>query len=124
MTPPQHSMTTAAYMTYLASVACQRPVTSTIPIPEGIPPSTLLMDIFRYIGDGTHPITRHGVDALMDLLFENPAFQATLTNAADIQEHFTVTFLRHTSTVFQDHWTYVILPAWKHHADVWAVLCQ
>lgn len=121
--PPQHSMTTAAYMTYMADVACQRPATS-VQIPEGIPPSTLLLDIFRHIGDGTHPITRHGVDALMDLLFVNPVFQATLSNAADIQEHFTVTFLRHTSKVFQDHWTYVILPAWKHHVDVWTALCQ
>ena len=116
-------MTTAAYMNYLAAVACQRPANPVAP-PTAIPSSTLLLDIFRHIGDGTHPITRHGVDDLMDLLFENPAFQATLTNAADIQEHFTVTFLRHTSTVFQDHWTYVILPAWKHHADVWAALCQ
>lgn len=116
-------MTTAAYMTYLTDVACQRPTTP-VQIPDNIPLSTLLMNILRHIGDGTHPITRHGVDDMMDLLFENPVFQATLSNATDIQEHFAVTFLRHTSTVFQDHWTYVILPAWKHHVDVWTATYQ
>ncbi len=112
-------------MKYLADVACERPTPVPEPVDTGIPPSTLLMNIFRYIGDAAapHPITRHGIDDLMDIVFGDPAFQATLDHATDIQEHFAVTFLRHTSPVFQDHWTYVILPAWKHHVDVMRI-CQ
>lgn len=117
-------MTMTPYLNYLADVACQRPTTHVQP-PITDNPSALIMDVFKHIGSPAPrlPITRHGIDAMIDVLFAHPVFQNTLTNATDIQEHFAVTFLRHTSEIFKDHWTYVILPAWNHHAAVWK-LCD
>ena len=123
------------YVNYLTDVATQRPVPATPPpIHLGdITPSAFIMDVLRHVGSAhppqpsaaggvthsAHPITRHGVDDMMDIMLMNPVFSPTLAHAADIQEHFAVTFLRQTSAVFQDHWTYIIVPAWNQLANGW-----
>ena len=111
------------YVNYLTDVATQRPVPATPPpIHLGdITPSAFIMDVLRHVGSvqNPHPITRHGVDDMMDIMLMNPVFSPTLAHAADIQEHFAVTFLRQTSAVFQDHWTYIIVPAWNQLANGW-----
>jgi hypothetical protein len=120
------------FINYLVDVATERHVPATerhVPAtqrqnPATIPPLNLddttpaafIMDVLHHIG--THPflITRHGVDDMMDILLTHPALYSTLVHASDIQEHFAVTFLRRTNAVFQDHWTYIIVPAWNQLA--------
>jgi hypothetical protein len=122
------------YILYLADVACQRPLASPAPavhLPDGSDPAAFVMNVLRYVGTTTlsrddspacgHkplPITRHGTNDMIDLLFQNPLFWSTLPHAAHIQEHFATTFLRTTNAVFQDHWTYVIVPAWNQMAEL------
>ena len=79
------------------------------------------MNVLRYVGTTPLPITRHGTDDMIDLLFQNPLFWSTLPHAAHIQEHFATTFLRTTNAVFQDHWTYVIVPAWNQMAEAYQI---
>jgi hypothetical protein len=113
-------MTAHPYILYLADVACQRPVTVPPPpvnLPDESDPAAFIMKVLQYVGH--KPITRHGTDNMIDLMFKNPLFWNTLPHAADIQEHFATTFLRSTSKVFQDHWTYVIVPAWTQLADAY-----
>jgi hypothetical protein len=85
------------------------------------------MNVLRHVGSSqspqtsaagcaAHPITRHGVDDMMDIMLTHPALSHTLVHATDIQEHFAATFLHQTSAVFQDHWTYIIVPAWNQLA--------
>jgi hypothetical protein len=62
--------------------------------------------------------TRHGVDAVVDELFRHNLFQQTLGHATHIIDHFALSYLPTTPTAFRDLWTYVIVPAWTHHADV------
>ena len=105
------------YILYLADVACQRPLA--VPPPDvhlgDTDPAAFIMNVLRYVGTQplSLPITRHGTDDMIDLLFQNPLFWNTLPHAAHIQEHFATTFLHTTNAVFQDHWTYVIVPAWN-----------
>ena len=119
------------YVNYLTDVACGRHVAAAAPPPPlhlgDITPSAFIMDVFRHVGScsgsahAAHPITRHGMDDMIDIMFAHPALSPTLAHAAHIQEHFAVTFLRQTSAVFQDHWTYVIVPAWNQLAHGFTV---
>jgi hypothetical protein len=108
------------YILYLADVACQRPLASPAPAVHlgSTDPAAFVMNVLRYVGTTPLPITRHGTDDMIDLLFQNPLFWSTLPHAAHIQEHFATTFLRTTNAVFQDHWTYVIVPAWNQMAEL------
>jgi hypothetical protein len=114
------------YVNYLTDVACQRqaPVATMDRIPtlqlDAIPPATFIMNVLRHLG-GPHPITRHGMDDMMDVMLSHPVLRDTLAHATDIQEHFATTFLRHTNAVFQDHWIYIIIPAWNQLANAWSV---
>ena len=121
------------YVNYLTDVACQRqlPVAAMASVPtlrldDTTTPSAFIMNVLRHVGSSqqtsaAHPITRHGVDDMMDIMLMNPALSHTLQHAADIQEHFATTFLHQTSAVFQDHWTYIIVPAWNQLAHGWSV---
>ena len=84
-------------------------------------PSAFIMDVLRHVGSAQHrqTITRHGVNDMIDIMLMNPVLSPTLAHAAHIQEHFATTFLRQTSAVFQDHWTYIIVPAWNQLANGW-----
>jgi hypothetical protein len=62
--------------------------------------------------------TRHGIDAVVDELYSHPVFQETLSHAADINEHFALSYLPTTPPAFQALWTHVILPATHHHVTV------
>jgi hypothetical protein len=125
------------FVNYLTDVACQRqlPVAAMTTPPilrldDTMTPSAFIMNVLRHVGSAhpsqtsaagvthaAHPITRHGVDDMMDVMLTHPALCHTLQHAADIQEHFASTFLHQTSAVFQDHWTYIIVPAWNQLAQ-------
>jgi hypothetical protein len=113
------------FINYLVDVATQRQKPETDPqtIPalnlDDTTPAAFMMDVLHHIGTHLFPITRHGVDDMMDILLTHPALYSILAHATDIQEHFAVTFLRHTNAVFQDHWTYIIVPAWNQMAQAW-----
>lgn len=113
------------FVNYLTDVACSRIQPGAAPPPalhlgDTITPSAFIMDVLRHVG-GPQPITRHGVDDMMDIMLTHPVLSHTLQHATHIQEHFATTFLRQTSAVFQDHWIYIIVPAWNQLAHSWTV---
>ena len=65
--------------------------------------------------------TRQGVDAVVDEIFRHTVFQQTLSNATDIIDHITLSYLPALAEgppAFRSLWDHVIVPAWHHHAAV------
>lgn len=113
-------MTTMPFASYLIDVACSRDIREPPPIPAINDPAEFASLLFRYIALGGAPITRLGMDQMMDALFARPEMAPALedTVAADIQNRFEADWLPQTSAIFKAHWTHIILPAWAQHRDI------
>ena len=124
MTYSKMTATITDYVNYLTDIACGHQAPAPPPTLHlgDMTPSAFIMDVLRHVGSAQHPhaITRHGMDDMMDIMLMNPVLSPTLAHTAHIQEHFAVTFLRQTSAVFQDHWTYILVPAWNQLAHGFA----
>lgn len=101
----------AAYLVYLADVACERPVTP-VAAPIALHPRALI-PILTYIGQGHHPITRHGLDAALDILFAHPDVVAALQTLHP--DEIANEVLPDTHPRFADFWTHIVRPAWDQH---------
>ncbi|NCY21427.1 hypothetical protein EBX31_05665 [bacterium] len=68
------------------------------------------------------PPTRHGLDAVCDILFSHPAIAPLIADAdqsAALQAHFADRYLRTAvPQTLHDHWTYIVLPAWQQHTEL------
>jgi hypothetical protein len=103
------------YKTALLEIALERPGAAAAVVTPITTPFLFLAELFTTIA--TLPIRREGTERLMDTLFANPSFAPLLTEAsqADMQIAIDVT---KRSVAFQNYWTYIILPAWDHHATL------
>lgn len=129
-------MTTASstdlntYLQYLYDIATENPFRPSPSQSPGSPaidtPSTFLIDFLTQIRDATNPplpITRHGMDAALDVLFSHPALRPLLLDdptTVALQEHYATAYVADTTTsdLFRAHWTHIILPAWNQHRDI------
>ena len=117
------------YLQYLYDIATENPFR---PSPSQAPrrpaidaPATFLIDFLTHIRDATPPlpITRHGMDAALDIVFSHPSLRQLLLDdhsTAALQEHYATTYVAATATsdLFRAHWTHIILPAWNQHRDI------
>jgi hypothetical protein len=116
---PQPSTQTMSnpYTAYLVNIACDghpRPV-----IPPNIEkPWDFLTSLFHEISDTAIPVTRTGMDTMMDAVFENPSFGPLLEDPVTYQTMFVTNGLLRTTPLFQSFWTHIILPAWNQHVDI------
>lgn len=86
-------------------------------------PATFLYDFLRDMinTDPPLPITRHGMDAALDILFAHPAFHLLLKDdhaTTALQQYITETVIPTAPPVFAAHWTHIILPAWDQHREL------
>lgn len=111
-----------AYLYDIATEAPDRPLQAPDrPILEA--PATFLLDFLRTMAAivPPPPITRHGMDAALDVLFSHPALRPLLLDdhsSVALQEHFAATYLPDAPPVFAAHWTHIIRPAWDQHREL------
>ena len=105
------------YMAYLVNIACDG---SSNPVIRKIeqPPLEFLTSLFHEISDTAIPVTRTGMDTMMDAVFENPSFGPLLEDPVTYQTMFVTNGLLRTTPLFQSFWTHIILPAWNQHVDI------
>jgi hypothetical protein len=107
------------FASYLINIACSRDL---VPVtPAAITdPAEFISTLFRYIAVSGAPITRLGMDQMMDALFARPEMAPALEDncATDIQNRFEADWLPQASSIFKAHWTHIILPAWAQHRDI------
>lgn len=114
-----------AYISYLFDIATEAPdrPLQAPDLPNINTPATFLIDFLRTIADTAPPppITRHGMDAALDILFAHPAMRPLLLDdntSVALQQHFATSYLPDASPVFAAHWTHIILPAWDQHREL------
>lgn len=119
---PLNDILTDNYMEYLHILATESPdrPRQAPDLPLIDTPATFVVEFLSTIAHATPPIpvTRHGMDAALDVLFAHPALRPLLlddASSAALQEHFATTHLPRASTVFAAHWTHIICPAWDQH---------
>ena len=112
------------YASYLIDVACSR---DQVPVAAAAvtDPAEFISSLFRYIAISNAPITRLGMDQMMDALFARPEMAPALDDAiaTDIQNRFEADWLPQATPIFKAHWTHIILPAWSQHRDI-ARVCR
>jgi len=91
---------------------------SITPEPTIEKPWEFLITLFFAISDTKYPVTRAGVDAMMDVVFNNPSFCPLLDNPTIYQAVFATESLPQTTPLFKAFWNHIILPAWNQHADI------
>lgn len=110
------------FTSYLIDIATAQPTRAPTPTQTPIinDPAEFINLLFRYIAISNAPITRQGMDQMLDALFARPEMAPVLedTAAADIQNRITADWLPQTSPHFKAHWTHIILPAWSQHSDI------
>jgi hypothetical protein len=112
-----------SYTDTLFAIAQGKPVTTVTSPPTDITDAGSWLCCFwkelaEALADPLFAPTRHGIDAVVDELYRHPVFQETLSHAADINEHFALSYLPATPPAFQALWHHVVLPATHHHATV------
>jgi hypothetical protein len=85
-------------------------------------PTTFLTHLFWYLSNTVQPITRTGIDRMMDALFAHTPFTSLLD---DPETHQTIVAnsVSQMSELFKAHWKHIIIPAWNQHAEIRRV-CQ
>ena len=106
------------YTTALVKIACDRSSNPVIRNIEQAQPLRFLTSLFHEISDTAIPVTRTGMDAMMDAVFENPSFGPLLEDPVTYQTMFVTNGLQRTTPLFQAFWTHIILPAWNQHVDI------
>ena len=118
-----------AYVAYLFDIATEAPdrPLQAPDNPDINHPATFLIDFLRTMAATVPPppITRHGMDAALDILFAHPALRPLLlddNSSVALQQHFANTNLPDATPVFAAHWTHIILPAWDQHRELQRVV--
>jgi hypothetical protein len=117
------------YIHYLHATAIENPFRpQQYPdLPPMEAPATFLINFLRDMATATPPlpITRHGMDATLDILFSHPALRPLLTDdhaSVALQQYIADTIIPTAPAVFAAHWTHIIRPAWDQHRELQRVL--
>jgi len=101
----------------LTAIATEATTATTTPCTETIDnPHKFLTHLFRYLSDTAQPITRHGMDRMMDALFADKTFAPLLETEAAHQA--AIADQLKMSELFKAHWKHIIIPAWNQHAEI------
>lgn len=104
------------YSQWLVDVACERPVGPQPPPPEIRDPANFLGAVLRILSLSPTPVTRRGLDSVMDAVFVLPQLTPLLENPAHHQQIVPI------PPRFAAHWQHIVLPAWNQHAAIrWAI---
>lgn len=106
------------YTAYLVHIACGSAKRITVAPPTIEQPWEFLTTLFHIVSGTKYPVTRAGMDAMMDAVFENPSFGPLLDDPITYQTMFATYDLPLTTPLFQAYWTHIILPAWSQHVDI------
>jgi hypothetical protein len=105
------------WATRLIHIAAELP-----PLPAGTTPPTIddPFGFFVTLIDALHrhdrPLTRNGLDAMMDELFAAPSMEPLLRSPDNFQDEFVHD---HCPPTLSAHWTHIIQPAWNQHVEIW-----
>jgi hypothetical protein len=120
-----------AYIAYLFDIATEAPdrPLQAPDLPVINTPATFLMDFLHTIAATVPPppITRHGMDAALDIIFSHPAMRPLLLDdntSVALQQHFATSYLPDATPAFTAHWTHIILPAWDQHRELQRVVAD
>ncbi len=118
-----------AYTIHLHAVATenQHPPDQHPDRPHIDAPATFLRDFLHGIATADPPlqITRHGMDAALDILFAHPALRPLLLDdhsSVALQQHIADTLLPDATPLFAAHWAHIIRPAWDQHRELQRVV--
>lgn len=111
----EHSPKT--YRDYLIAVATQAPLPpQPIAAPDLVEPVSFFLALLHELA--YHPITRLGLDKMLDALFAEPQFAPLLIAPTTSQARVATEVLPLVPAAFQPYWTHIIQPAWDQHADI------
>jgi len=113
----RHTMSVKTYVHTLIAIATEsyRPA-SPLEVPEIADPAAFVADLFRTLVTDKIPITREGMERMLDTLATAPIF-------AEIWAHPPPPLdLDHIPPAFQTIWTYIVCPAWKQIAELHEVI--
>lgn len=125
---PLASPASNAFLDYVIGVACDR--VSLPANPENIPtanialPSDFLRFFFAALDDASrNPITRTGTEAAAEIVFGHPDIQRFLGSNGNkghtlFYDEIRDEILPRSSTLFRDHWNYIIGPIWDEHTQI------
>lgn len=111
----------ADYMIYLIDVACELPRDPISPIPNLPAPATFIADTLRAMALPSQHITRIGTNRAADILFTHPdviQFFRNMEATATLRAIILGEVLPAATTVFRDHWNYIICPAMDEHVSI------
>jgi len=80
-------------------------------------PVPFLTHLFWYLSNTVQPITRTGIDRMMDALFEDPQFAPLLDDPEPNQAALAIS-VSQMSGLFIAHWKHIIIPAWNQHVEI------
>jgi hypothetical protein len=115
----------ALLIAQLTAIATEAASVSTHPCTQPIvDPVAFLTHLFWYLSNTVQPITRTGMDRMMDALFvPSGAFESLLDNP-DHHQAIVATSVSQMSDLFKAHWKHIIIPAWNQHAEIRRVCNQ
>ena len=118
-----------SYIHYLHAAATENPFRPQQhpDLPQIETPATFLQGFLSDMAtaDPPLPITRHGMDAALDILFAHPALRPLLTDdhaSVALQQYIADAIIPTAPAVFAAHWTHIIRPAWDQHRELQRVL--
>ena len=118
-----------SYIHYLHATATETPFRPQQhpDLPQIETPATFLQEFLSDMAtaDPPLPITRHGMDATLDILFAHPALRPLLVDdhaSVALQQYITDTIIPTAPAVFAAHWEHIIRPAWDQHRELQRVL--
>ena len=108
-------------MTYLTALATENMTSLSLSTAScTIDPAVFLTDLFWYLSNTAQPITRTGMDRMMDAIF-TPVATTPFAPLLDDPEPHQITLANNVSQMsdlFKAHWKHIIIPAWNQHAEI------
>jgi len=106
------------YILYIRSAACELPLPPQPQAPEFDNAPLALRNAFctLFPEDGTLLITRHGLDAALDILFAHPQIAPLLLSLDP--DTFGPPIMASAHPRYADFWTHIVRPAWDQHANI------
>jgi len=106
------------YNAYIRDIACERPLPPRPNTPEFGDATVALCNTLSTLfpENGGLLITRHGLDAALDILFAHPQIAPLLLSLDP--DTFGPPIMASAHPRYADFWTHIVRPAWDQHANI------